>query len=147
MSKTALKKNDIAFTKSQVIQARAFRKQTGDVSKLIFSVSLEDGTSAQFPQELSTLFQTFLDVIAKEGSATVTSLPEELTSSSAAKMLGISRPTLVKLVKESQIPFRMEGSHLRLKVSDLLVFKEKRANKQSKAFKDLTRLSDLLPLN
>ena len=48
-----------------------------------------------------------------------------MTTSEAAKLLKVSRPFLVKLLKEKQIPFRKVGSHRRILIKDILAYQKK----------------------
>lgn len=48
---------------------------------------------------------------------------EEVTTSKAARILGMSRPTLIDLLEKGHIPYRMVGTHRRVPVLDLLTYK------------------------
>ena len=49
-----------------------------------------------------------------------------LTTQEAADFLGISRPTLVKLLEDGKIPYDQPGRHRRIGFTDLLAFAERR---------------------
>lgn len=48
---------------------------------------------------------------------------EEVTTSKAARILGMSRPTLIDLLEKGLIPYRMVGTHRRVPVVGLLTYK------------------------
>ncbi|HEU4881086.1 MAG TPA: helix-turn-helix domain-containing protein [Longimicrobium sp.] len=54
---------------------------------------------------------------------TIASGEEEVSTSQAARMLGMSRPTLIDLLEKGAIPFRRVGTHRRVPVLDLLTYK------------------------
>lgn len=56
---------------------------------------------------------------------TIASGEEEVSTSQAARILGMSRPTLINLLEKGLIPFRRVGTHRRVPVLDLLAYKMK----------------------
>jgi excisionase family DNA binding protein len=54
---------------------------------------------------------------------TIASGEEEVSTSQAARILGMSRPTLIDLLEKGLIPFRRVGTHRRVPVLDLLAYK------------------------
>jgi excisionase family DNA binding protein len=54
---------------------------------------------------------------------TIASGEEEVSTSQAARILGMSRPTLIDLLEKGLIPFRRVGTHRRVPVLELLAYK------------------------
>lgn len=96
------------------------------------------------PAELARIIAKVLEAMAGGGTVTIGSLPEELTTTVAADQLGISRPTLMKMIRNGEIPAHKVGAHHRLKAADVLAAKRVRLAKQREAFDELRRLEDEL---
>lgn len=74
-----------------------------------------------------------------------TSLPavddEELSTTEAARLLGMSRPTFINLVESGAVPYRWVGSHRRMSKSAVLAAKARMADGAATA--DLRRAERL----
>jgi excisionase family DNA binding protein len=57
----------------------------------------------------------------------VTVMPQNalLTTQEAAELLGISRPTLVRMREDGEIPYEQRGRHRRAVLADLLGYQER----------------------
>lgn len=108
------------------------------------TVEVPNRRRASVPPELADLIGQVLEAMASGGTVTIGALPDELTTTVAAEQLAISRPTLMKLIREGQIPAHKVGSHNRVKTSDVLAFKRQRLERQRKALEDLRALEDEL---
>lgn len=63
----------------------------------------------------------------------------QLTMVEGARMLGVSRQFLIKLLEQGDIPHHMVGTHRRIYVRDLMAYKAKRDSRRRKILDDLTR--------
>ncbi|MEV6908461.1 helix-turn-helix domain-containing protein [Amycolatopsis sp. NPDC051071] len=94
------------------------------------------------PVELSQIITQVVQAVALGQTVTVSSMPEELSTTAAAKLLGISRPTLMRMVNAGDIPARKVGSHTRLRTVDVLEEQRARRQRQIAAFDELRALED-----
>lgn len=70
----------------------------------------------------------------------------ELTTQQAAEFLNVSRPYLIKLLESEQIPFRLVGTHRRIKFRDLREYRNRDDLDRRRAADELTQLSQELGL-
>lgn len=70
--------------------------------------------------------------------------PDELTSVEAAKLVGVSRPTLLKMAKSGDIPSRRVGSHTRFLASDVTEFIRQRTDGRVASFNDFRDAEEAL---
>ncbi len=59
-------------------------------------------------------------------------LATEVTTQKAAEILGCSRPYLVKLLEEGKIEYTKVGKHRRIKYEDVIDYKKKMKEEQTK---------------
>ena len=64
---------------------------------------------------------------------------DRLTTQEAADLLGVSRPTLVKLLESGAIPFECPGRHRRVRLEDLLRYQKRQAEARRTGLKRLTQ--------
>jgi excisionase family DNA binding protein len=101
----------------------------------------DDAAGAALSPDLSELLLQVLTGLAR-GPVSVTALPDELTTTVAAELVGVSRPTLMKLVREGALPSRRVGSHTRLRTEDVLALRRSRAGERREALEALLRFDE-----
>lgn len=97
-----------------------------------------DGEQVPLPAEVYRVLRQVIEVM-RQGKATLVA-PQGLllTTQEAADFLGISRPTLVKLLEDGAIPFEKPNRHRRIRLHDLLDFQQRRRAERRSALNDLT---------
>jgi len=86
------------------------------------------------PPELGRLLQHVLQAVASGSAVTVTATPREVTTSTAAALLGVSRPTVMKMIRDGVLPSHKVGTHTRLLSDDVLQAKNERRARERAAF-------------
>ncbi len=74
-------------------------------------------------------------VAALHAGKAVTIAPQtmKLTTQQAADLLGVSRPTVVRLITDGTLPAERIGNRHRLLLDDVLAYREQRRNRQYEA--------------
>lgn len=143
MTSALLTSGDLACTDIQQEQARELVEDIAQDNVLPqFQIVLEDSTVLSLEPQLSALILSMIAGIANTGHVSITQTPDELTPAAAAGMLGISRPTLMKLIRDGVIESHKVGSHNRVKTNDIISFASKRHSKKTTAFTSLREISE-----
>jgi excisionase family DNA binding protein len=66
----------------------------------------------------------------------------ELTTSQAAAVLGVSRPTVVRLIDAGKLRARRVGSHRRLALSDVIAYREASSERRHAALDRMLRQAE-----
>lgn len=105
------------------------------------SVSIGD---VELGDEILTLLHRIITIIGEGGTVTVGSMPEIITTTVAADLLGISRTTLMKHIRNGELPSKQVGSHTKLRRDDVLMFRRDRLQKQREALDKLLAMEEEL---
>lgn len=97
-----------------------------------------DGSSSPLPDGLHNILVKALEALASGYAVTIAPQHTTLTTQQAADMLGVSRPTLTKLLEEGRIPYERPNSHRRLKLADVLKYQEERRIERRQLLRRIT---------
>ncbi|MCL4844707.1 MAG: excisionase family DNA-binding protein [Bryobacteraceae bacterium] len=98
-----------------------------------------DGKSHSLPVSLYEFLVKLIADLCEGQSVVIVQNDAQLTTVEGARMLGVSRQFLIKLLERGDIPHHMVGTHRRIYVRDLLAYKAKRDSNRRKILDDLTR--------
>jgi excisionase family DNA binding protein len=84
-----------------------------------------DGTEIEVPEELQRVLRDVVETLSQGLAITIAPHNTMLTTQEAADLLNISRPTLVRLLSDGEIPYTMRGRHRRILLHDVLGYRER----------------------
>lgn len=100
------------------------------------------GESIPLPESVFYVLERVVEVMARGDSITVVPVGRELTTQQAADLLNVSRQYLVRLLDEGRIAFRKTGKHRRVRIEDVLSFKELRDKDRRAGLRELSRMTE-----
>ncbi|UZN04212.1 helix-turn-helix domain-containing protein [Cellulomonas sp. S1-8] len=98
-----------------------------------------DGTEVALPAEVHDVLLQVVEAMQHGQAITVAAHSTRLTTSQAAELLGISRPTLVKLLERNEIPFEKSSRHRRVRLDDVIAYREQRRVARRDLLDEMTR--------
>lgn len=105
-----------------------------------------EGQRFELPESVIRVLRQAVHAMAHDRAVAVVPIHKQLTTQEAADMLGVSRPYLVKLLDEGEIPTTKTGTHRRIRLDDLMVYEEVRDERRREGLARLTEISEELGL-
>src|SRR4051794_33888077 len=84
-----------------------------------------DGSQIDIPEELYGVLRDVVNALSQGLAISIAPHNTMLTTQEAADLLNISRPTLVRLLTDGEIPHSMRGRHRRVLLRDILDYAER----------------------
>ncbi|CAM3764412.1 helix-turn-helix domain-containing protein [Nocardiopsis rhodophaea] len=100
--------------------ARFARGLTEDRSPSRARLVGPDGCEIEVPEEVYGVLRDVVCALSQGLAISIAPHNTMLTTQEAAELLGVSRPTLVRLLSDGEIPFSMRGRHRRVLLRDVL---------------------------
>lgn len=125
----------VNLTAHEVQLISKFRSQLGESDPVI---TASDGQIA--PDVVAQVLGKVLDAVAAGRPISISRMPEQITTTTAATMLGVSRPTVMKYIKQGRLSSTMVGAHHRLDSNEVLEFREKQKGELRRSVFDVMDL-------
>jgi excisionase family DNA binding protein len=103
-----------------------------------------DGKRHRIPESVIHGLARLAEVLARGDALTIVPVGARVTTQQAADLLNVSRQYLVRLLDEGKLPYDRTGAHRRLKIEDVLAYKQERDRKRDAGLDELTRLTEEL---
>ncbi|WP_067676987.1 helix-turn-helix domain-containing protein [Nocardia miyunensis] len=145
MSETLNERTLLPEHPDQLAEVRRFLS-SAPVSSGAAVLRSAEGEAVTLPAEVFEGLRLVALALSEGKAVTVAPLHTTLTTQEAAELLGMSRPTFVKLLEAGEIPFTRPGRHRRVRLTDVLAFREYRRAERTAGLSELTRISEGLGL-
>lgn len=100
-----------------------------------------DGHTIELQPATYALFARVLQQLHRGRGVQLVVYDQDLSTQAAADILNISRQYFVRLLESGAIPFHKVGTHRRVRLEDVLAYRERRSEMRRQALDDLTRMS------
>jgi excisionase family DNA binding protein len=100
----------------------------------------EPGEKIVISPEQFRLLAHIVGELARGHGVSLIPMDAELTTNEAARQLKVSRPFLIGVLEKGELPYRMVGSHRRIRFRDLCAYKQKNDRKRLEALEELAAL-------
>ena len=101
-----------------------------------------NGEEIVIPESVYSILRHIVGAMASGQAISLVPHNHELTTQEAADILNVSRPFLVKLLDQGEIPHIKVGNHRRLRLEHLTSYKEQRDNKRHKLLDQLIEMTE-----
>src|SRR5690606_15932835 len=106
----------------------------------------ETAEKIKVPLKALKLLAEILKATSQGKPVSLVPIATEMTTQAAAELLGCSRPHLVKLLEEGEIPFTMVGRHRRVRFEDVMGYKRESQKKREDLLSEIMKSDEELGL-
>ncbi|UZN02693.1 helix-turn-helix domain-containing protein [Cellulomonas sp. S1-8] len=118
----------------EIAEVRSFlaahARRGTDVEPRYLLVGSAEGEQVELPRPIYEALLLVAESLASGKGVTVAPESQQLTTQQAADLLGVSRPTVVRLADAGSLPSERFGNRRRIRLGDLLAYREQRRSDQ-----------------
>jgi excisionase family DNA binding protein len=100
------------------------------------------GERLVLPPEVFEVLRGVVEAMAQGQAVMIAPVHQRLTAQEAADLLGVSRPTVVKLLESGEIPFEQPGRHRRVRLADVLAYRERSSSVRRAALDEMVEIAE-----
>lgn len=138
------KEQEVARKGKEVLE-RITGKQKNPTEPIEIGVEGETD-HVKIPASAFKFLSNILDLMAQGKAISIIPSDTEVTTQQAADMLNVSRPHVVKLIEQGEIPHHKVGTHRRIKLQDLEAYRGKMEKEREDALTELARQAQELDM-
>lgn len=113
--------------------------KTKDQVQATFAIDNLPEERVEIPLSAFRLLMEILQQMANGNAVALIPKHAELTTQEAAEFLNVSRPFVIKLIEQNELPCKMVGTHRRILFSDLDAYKQRVDANRSAALDELAK--------
>ena len=115
------------------LEAREAARGTRPAPRYLL-IGVDENDSIELPRSFHAVLRQVVEAMKAGKAVTVAPQNQTLTTQQAADLLGVSRPTVVKLIDDGKLPAETPGTRRRLvKLDDVLKLRDLRRQEQYRA--------------
>jgi excisionase family DNA binding protein len=99
----------------------------------------ENGERLRLPTAMYDVLRQVAEALSSGMAVTVAPMNARLTTQEAAEFLGVSRPTLVRMLERGDIPMEKPGRHRFVRLADLVDFQDRQQERRHAALDRMAR--------
>lgn len=100
-------------------------------------LSVDESVKVTVPESALAFLLKYLHSLGEGQAVSILPLGTEMSTQQAADILNVSRPHLVKLLENDEIPYHKVGKHRRIKAKDLMKYKAEREDEREELLGEL----------
>ena len=100
-----------------------------------------NGERLMLPHAVFEVLRDVVEAMSNGQGVTIAPVHQRLTTQEAADLLGISRPTFVKLLESGEIAFEQPGRHRRVRLSAVLAYRERRSSQRRESLDRMVEIA------
>ncbi|MCK0515923.1 MULTISPECIES: helix-turn-helix domain-containing protein [Nocardiaceae] len=110
---------------------QAHERSAGTTAQPAYAlVGVDEHDRIELPENLHQVLKRVVEAMSQGRAVTVAPQSMTLTTQQAADLLGVSRPTIVRLINDDQIAAERVGNRHRLLLDDVLAYRDARRTRQ-----------------
>lgn len=128
---------DVDLARTSARKIKRLKGREGAATVTVSGGRASEGVA--IPGIVVDLIEMILDELAQGHAVALAPLQREVSTQTAADVLNVSRPHLVKLLEAGTMPFTRVGTHRRVRLSDVLEYKARMDAEADEAYAQLVR--------
>jgi len=120
------------------IMERSLARKRGKTARLTGF----DGHNIEIPSDLVEALLLIVHQLQTGNGVSIAALRAEVTTAEAADLLNVSRPFVIKLLESGAMPFRKVGTHRRVRLIDVLEYRDRQDAVANAALNDMVRQAE-----